>query len=373
MVNMRPSPLGSDNEYDDDTDPLLEESNLGGSSKTTAMKVKEPPVFEGQPNSDVKRWLELMEDFMSCFSENEVMKVQKVMLYLGEGPRIYVKTAEQEAKSEKRPFLWEDVKKILLECFLPTITEEIARARLASLKQTGSVAEYTLEFQKLDRYIPNSAAADRIDRYKRGLKERIQQLWLQQTTLQSAVRASVNNGTPPIRPISKLSEAIAYAAQLEGSLEQYRELTKAAYRNYPSTAAYRPFYGSYHQGENRRKLAGVNQVMITDGHGSDVDSMDPDLMWDGRHNHQVGVGGLNQVNVALPPFKKPRPVKPHGMSEEKYERLMKEKKCLVCEQAGHRRADCPKVQASSANAGSDGSTSANPSSKAPKKEDAPRQ
>jgi hypothetical protein len=49
-------------------------------SKITTMKVKEPPLFEGQANSDVKRWLELMEDFMSCFSESEVMKVQKVML-----------------------------------------------------------------------------------------------------------------------------------------------------------------------------------------------------------------------------------------------------------------------------------------------------
>src|SRR6202034_1570222 len=84
--------------------------------KVSTMKVKEPPVFEGEPNSDVKRWLELMENFMACFSENEIMKVQKVLLYLGGGPRQYVKTAEDEARTEGRTFYWEDVKKILLEC-----------------------------------------------------------------------------------------------------------------------------------------------------------------------------------------------------------------------------------------------------------------
>src|SRR3984957_5563783 len=108
-----------------------------GIPKVTTMKVKEPHIFQGDANSDVRRWIDLMEDFMSCFSENEIMKVQKVMLYLGEGPRIFVKTAEEEAKKERRTFLWKDVKKTLLECFLPSIiTEDIARMRLASLKQT---------------------------------------------------------------------------------------------------------------------------------------------------------------------------------------------------------------------------------------------
>jgi len=132
-----------------DGDAKFEEYERGAKLKTSSMKVKEPPIFQGEANSDVNRWLELIEDFMSCFSENEVMKVQKVMLYLGEGPRIFVKTAEQEARKEGRPFLWKDVKQTLLECFLPTITEEIARMRLAVLKQTGSVWEYTAEFQNL--------------------------------------------------------------------------------------------------------------------------------------------------------------------------------------------------------------------------------
>ena len=195
-------------------------------SKTTTMKVKEPPLFDGQPNSDVKRWLELMEDFMSCFSESEVMKVQKVMMYLGEGPRECVKTAAQEAKAEGRPFYWKDVKKILQECFLPAITEEIARSRLATLKQTGSVWEYTVEFQKLDRYIPNSSAADRIERYRRGLKEYIQTLWLQQTTLQSVAKAATtaaDGDATPTPVISKLytSHQLCYSARsIHGAIQR---------------------------------------------------------------------------------------------------------------------------------------------------------
>jgi hypothetical protein len=346
-------------------------------SKITTMKVKEPPLFEGQANSDVNRWLELMEDFMSCFSESEVMKVQKVMLYLGEGPRIYVKTAEQEAKAEGRPFYWRDVKKILLECFLPTITEEIARSRLAALKQTGSVWEYTAEFQKLDRYIPNSSAADRIERYRRGLKEQIQRLWLQQTTLQSVAKAATtaaNGDATPTPIISKLTQAISYATQLEASIGQYRELTNAAYRSPLSTTTiYRPFYGSYQQGDQRRRSAGVNQVAINDDGASDDDPREVAEAWDEHQYQQGSTGRLNQVNVAPPLFRRARPSKPQGMSEEKYERLMKEKRCLMCEQVGHRRRDCPKIQASASGGVTGGSMSANSSSKQTKKEDAPRQ
>jgi hypothetical protein len=368
VANLRSSSAAGDDEYEE-TDPFLEEPIQMGAGKTTTMKVKEPPVFDGQPNSDVKRWLELMEDFMSCFSESEVMKVQKAMMYLGEGPRECVKTAAQEAKAEGRTFYWKDVKKILQECFLPAITEEIARSRLATLKQTGSVWEYTVAFQKLDRYIPNSSAADRIERYRHGLKDHIQRLWLQNTTLQSVAKVASGDATSaPV--ISKLTQAISYATHLEATFGQYRELTNAVNRNPPSstTSSYRPFHGSYQQGDQRRRFAGVNQVVINDDVAGDDDHGEVAEAWDELQYQQGSAGRLNQVNVAPPLFRRVRPSKPQGMSEEKYERLMREKRCLMCEQVGHRRRDCPKIQASSS-----GSAPANSSSKTTKKEDAPRQ
>jgi hypothetical protein len=231
-----------------------------------------------------------------------------------------------------------------------------------------------LEFQKLDRHIPNSDAADRIDRYRRGLKEQIQRLWLQQTTLQSvakAAAASANGGATPTRIISKLTEAISYAAQLEASIGQYRELSKATYGNHLSTSIYRPSYGSYQQADQRRKSAGANQVATTYGDGRYADIADLEDVWNGHQYQQGGVGGLNQVNAT--PLKRPRPAKPQGMSEEKYEKIMKEKKCLACEQVGHRRAECPKAHASASGGGLGGSQSASSSSNVPKKEDAPRQ
>jgi hypothetical protein len=255
MANIDSDEYEVGDEYTDlgDGDAKFEEYERGAKLKTSSMKVKEPPIFQGEANSDVNRWLELIEDFMSCFSENEVMKVQKVMLYLGEGPRIFVKTAEQEARKEGRPFLWKDVKQTLLECFLPTITEDIARMRLAVLKQTGSVWEYTAEFQKLDRYIPHSDPADRIDRYKKGLKDQIQRMWLQQTTLQAATKAAAPViGIPgPSGIITKLTQAIAYAVQLEAAINQYRELAKTSY---PNRVAY----------DHRQMKVGVNTIIHND-------------------------------------------------------------------------------------------------------------
>jgi Retrotransposon gag protein len=260
------------------------------------------------------------------------MKVQKVMLYLGEGPRIFVKTAEQEAKNEGRPFLWKDVKKTLLECFLPAITEDIARMRLATLKQTGSVWEYTAEFQKLDRYIPNSDPADRIDRYKRGLKEQIQRLWLQQTTIQSlakATSASVNTGASTSAPvISKLTQAISYAVQLEASIQQYRELSKTSYRH------------PYSNGPYQHKSAVINQLTISEDNKAEGHQQHEDK---GDDKEPLSQGTLNHLNSESA-SRKPSPYRPVGMSNEKYQQLMKEKRCLACEEIGHRRADCPKLQ-----------------------------
>jgi hypothetical protein len=329
-------------------------------SKTTTMKVKEPPVFGGDPGTDVVRWLELMEDFMSCFSESEIMKVQKVMLYLGEGPRQYVKTAEDEAKSESRQFIWKDVKKILLECFLPAITEDIARTRLASLKQSGTVWEYTAEFQKLDRYIVNSSTADRIERYKRGLKDQIQRLWLQQFTLQSvaiATTTSANGETRSAPIISKLTQAISYASQLEANIERYRELAKPTYR---------PVY-SYQYGD-RRKAVGVNQILLQDDLGAGMPNVED--AWDDPPQRNR-VENVNQVSSSPAPLRRPRPVRYSAMSEEKYERLMKEGKCLICEQAGHRRAECPKKPSGNVSATNAHTTSSSVTTS--KKEEAPRQ
>lgn len=325
----------------------------------SAMKVKEPPVFQGEATSDVNRWLELIEDFMSCFTENEVMKVQKVMLYLGEGPRIFVKTAEQEAKKEGRPFLWKDVKQTLLECFLPTITEDIARMRLATLKQTGSVWEYTAEFQKLDRYIVNSDAADRIDRYRRGLKEQIQRMWLQQSTLQSATKATSPTGGIPgaVNVITKLTQAIAYAVQLEAAINQYRELARS------TGQSSRLIYG---QRWNQLGKAGVNVISGGD-HDMLKKEVEDEWITRGYVNSDYDNEGVDEkengrLNYANTNIRRSSPPKPIGMSDDKYRMLIRERKCLLCEQAGHRMLNCPK-QSGSARASSNLTASAQPSSK----------
>src|ERR1700759_2571310 len=71
-VNERTSMGGMSNvdngEYEvgeDDNDSLygdgkFEEQERASNLKTSSMKVKEPPIFQGEANSDVNRWLELI-------------------------------------------------------------------------------------------------------------------------------------------------------------------------------------------------------------------------------------------------------------------------------------------------------------------------
>ena len=201
--------------------------------------------------------------------------------------------------------------------------------RLAVLKQTGSVWEYTAEFQKLDRYIRNSDPADRIDRYKKGLKDQIQRMWIQQTTLQAVTKAvdPVVGISGSGNTITKLTQAIAYAVQLEAAINQYRELSKT---NYPNRTAY----------DYRQMRAGMNAIIDNDMGNMDYGMEEADGVAGEQEDQQwEKKGSLNYVND-----RRPSPPKPAGMTNEKYRMLIRERKCLLCEQRGHRMWNCPTRQ-----------------------------
>ena len=111
---------------------------------------------------------------------------------------------------------------------------------------------------------------------------------------------------------------------------------------------------------------------MNDDGASDHDHGEVTDAWNEHQYQQGSTGRLNHVNVAPPVFRPVRPSKPQGMSEEKYERLMREKRCLMCEQVGHRRRDCPKIQASASGGATGGAWAANSPLKTTKKRGCPQ-
>src|ERR1700722_7693933 len=102
--------------------------------------------------------------------------------------------------------------------------------RLGSLKQTGAVMQYAIDFQKLDGYIKHSDVAERIDRFKRGLKEYLRILWIQHETIRlgELETHTIDKDDPefkivtiqPTNRLTTLSKAIKYATFLEAYQNQ---------------------------------------------------------------------------------------------------------------------------------------------------------
>jgi hypothetical protein len=71
------------------------------------------------------------------------------------------------------PTTWLDFKKLFLENFVLPDTKIVCESELSKLKQTGSVSEYNLEFQRLVGILQYREDSSLMFIYKRGLSKEI--------------------------------------------------------------------------------------------------------------------------------------------------------------------------------------------------------
>src|SRR6201995_2063753 len=68
---------------------------------------------------------------------------------------------------------WFDFQQSLISMFKPVNAKKIARDKLAMLKQTNSVAKYNFDFTQLCLEINDISESEKLDKYIRGLTDRI--------------------------------------------------------------------------------------------------------------------------------------------------------------------------------------------------------
>ncbi|CAI7800039.1 unnamed protein product [Closterium sp. NIES-53] len=68
---------------------------------------------------------------------------------------------------------WDQFKQLFTAAFQPVNPELKARDRLAALKQLKSVQEYAACFRDITQEIPDLSTAEKMDRFKRGLKSSV--------------------------------------------------------------------------------------------------------------------------------------------------------------------------------------------------------
>src|SRR4051812_24318219 len=69
--------------------------------------------------------------------------------------------------------IWNEFEKLITKKFKPVNATKIARDQLANLRQTGSVKTYNSRFTSIILEIPTIDEEEQLDRYTRGLKEKV--------------------------------------------------------------------------------------------------------------------------------------------------------------------------------------------------------
>ncbi len=165
---------------------------------TRAVPGLSPPTFSGEDSSYTPGiWIHDMKRFfLAALLDDEVHKFNVMTAKLRGPASLWFRSLERENTA---PTNMETFERALLARFQPESNEQILRDKLFGLTQTGSISEYTKEFQLYSSQINTMSQQDQIAYFVRGLKKI--------TKLQVQARSP-----------KSLSDAIAHACSVEAAL-----------------------------------------------------------------------------------------------------------------------------------------------------------
>jgi hypothetical protein len=155
----------------------------------SAPKPPKPDFFHGDRDiSRVRQWCFAVDTYFYAVSMSQASRVPFAVTLL----RGHALTWWQSLAPEQRPADWASFQQLLIAYHQPISAVTSARDALARLMQRTSVAAYVKEFKDLALNIPDFSEAERLDRFKRGLKSnvRLHVALANPTTFEQAVTIS---------------------------------------------------------------------------------------------------------------------------------------------------------------------------------------
>lgn len=157
-----------------------------GAQLTNLAKPPKPEFFYGDRDANrVRQWCFAVETYYNAASIPAGHQVPFAAALL----RAHALMWWQGLPAEEHPVEWQAFKSAIIAYHQPVSAETAARDAIARLNQRTSVAAYTKEFKDLALNIPNFFEAEKMDRFKRGLKNtiRLQVALANPTTFEQAV------------------------------------------------------------------------------------------------------------------------------------------------------------------------------------------
>lgn len=238
-------------------------------------KPEKPDQFFGTDDAKrVRQWIFQVENYFDVVGEPEARRVPYTTTLLRKNALLWW----QSLQADERPAAFQDFKRVLIEYFQPLSATLVARDNLARLYQKSSVKSYIEEFKTQVLNIPDITDAEKLDKFRRGLKRE--------------VRLHVAFANPPT-----FDQAVSIAEQIDEVLYSHRGYNPRVYT------------------PNSR------------GTSSGLAPMDIGAIQAGR----TSAGASTSSGSS--PYKRLSP-------EEKAE-LNRTNGCYYCRQVGHRALECP--------------------------------
>jgi hypothetical protein len=150
-----------------------------------------PDVFAGKPGEDPATWVFSCEQYFKLKPTDDTRRVDIAVSLLRESALLWWRMRCQDGEEGRRAAMtWSEFGAALQQQFTPVNQAATARARLRTLTQRTSVAEYAVELRELLLRLPRMPEDEKIDKFVSGLQPRIKaEVALKQpTTLDQAIR-----------------------------------------------------------------------------------------------------------------------------------------------------------------------------------------
>lgn len=179
------------------------------------IKPPNPDCFSGTDDAKrVRQWIFQVDNYFNVMSEPEGRRVGYATTLLRKNGLLWW----QSLAEGERPATWDAFKHNIIEYFQPLSATIVARDNLARLYQRASVKSYVEEFKAQVLNIPDITDAEKLDKFRRGLKKE--------------VRLHVAFANPPT-----FDQAVSIAEQIDEVLYSHRNVFS---RSTPSASYNRP-------------------------------------------------------------------------------------------------------------------------------------
>jgi hypothetical protein len=272
--------------------------NIGqqySSQLRNSVKASKPKTYNGLRGADPEVWLFQFNQYADINHLGEDDRPKLAATYLEGNAATWWRNLVMQSNDRTGDGIsWVDFQQGLVSMFKPVNAKKIARDKLASLKQTNSVAKYNFDFTQLCLEINDIHESEKLDKYVRGLKEKI--------------RVEVELAEP-----TTLAQAMSKAQRIDN-------ITYQTYISQHSQHGSRNF--SSYPDSNAMDLSGISEVNAISSRNS-------------RQNTKT-----YRSNEVQNSEKQSTPAQ--RLSQEEFKYCQTNKLCLRCKEPGHVARYCTK-------------------------------